>query len=73
MTTELTLHQQRKRLNHIFDTLINNTSLSEKEFDKMMQEWIVMNQKLEQKEATYDLMSSLNFQNQKNKQFAYSY
>lgn len=50
MQTKLTLHQQRKRLNHIFDSIISHPNLSETKFDKAMQEWVVANKKLEAKE-----------------------
>ncbi|MGY6647341.1 hypothetical protein [Wenyingzhuangia sp. IMCC45574] len=46
----LTLHEQRKRLNQIFDAIISNPHLSEKEYDSAMQDWISANQKLEAKE-----------------------
>lgn len=62
MQHTLTLHQQRKRLNQIFDAIINNSDLSEKEFDKAMQEWIGANQKLEVKEELYLLNIHSRFQ-----------
>lgn len=51
----MTLHEQRKRLNQIFDAIISNPHLSEKEYDSAMQEWIVANQKLEAKEELKEL------------------
>ncbi len=46
----LSLHEQRKKLNHLFDLLINNRTLPEKDFDNAMQQWIYANKKLETKE-----------------------
>lgn len=51
----MTLHQQRKRLNQIFDAIISNPHLSEKEYDRAMQEWISANQRLEAKEERREL------------------
>lgn len=56
MKTELTLLEQRKKLNQIFDAIISHPNLSEQEFDKAMQEWISANKKLEAKEEPCNLV-----------------
>lgn len=73
MNTQPTLHQQRKKLNLIFDNLINNKQLSEIDFDKAMQEWITANKKLEAKEELYDCRYKSYHQNLKNLHLACFY
>lgn len=54
----LTLHQQRKRLNQIFDNIINSRNVSEFQFDTAMAAWIKANKKLEEKEENYDVFQN---------------
>ncbi|NIJ45258.1 hypothetical protein FHR24_001697 [Wenyingzhuangia heitensis] len=55
MKTELTLHQQRKNLNRIYDKIINQKELPEQEFDELMGLWISKNEKLEEKEHFFEI------------------
>ena len=58
MSTELTLHQQRKKLNRIYDNIINLKELPEQEFDELMSLWICENEKLEKKENQFEFQFS---------------
>ncbi|NJB82762.1 hypothetical protein [Wenyingzhuangia aestuarii] len=54
MYTQLSLHQQRKKLNSIYDNIINQRELPEQEFDELMRLWISENEKLEEKETQFE-------------------
>lgn len=68
MNIELTLHEQRKRLNQIYDILINNNQLTENQFDKAMKEWIVANKRLEVQEEVYDAVLKIKYSVEKYQQ-----
>ncbi|MDO3694889.1 hypothetical protein QVZ41_08535 [Wenyingzhuangia sp. chi5] len=68
MTNELSLHEQRKKLNNIYNTIIKRKDLPEFEFDHLMRLWILENEKLEEKEQVFEMkfLHQTNIQNYAN-------
>lgn len=62
MPKQLSLHQQRKKLNNIYNVIIKRKDLPEHEFDHLMRLWIAENEQLEEKEQLFEM----NFIHQKN-------
>jgi hypothetical protein len=54
MNKQLSLHEQRKRLNDIFNSIIKSKDLPEYEFDHLMRLWIDENEELEKKEIQFE-------------------
>ncbi|ANW96062.1 hypothetical protein AXE80_07130 [Wenyingzhuangia fucanilytica] len=55
MSKQLSLHEQRKKLNNIYNNIIKRKDLPELEFDHLMRLWISENEKLEKKEQVFEV------------------
>ncbi|MGY5353680.1 hypothetical protein [Wenyingzhuangia sp. IMCC45467] len=65
MKNTTSLHEQRKKLNTIFNIIIKRKDLPENEFDHLMRLWILENEKLEEKEQMFEMifLQKTNIQN----------